>query len=330
MALTAKPGKRRLAFLRLAVLLLMTPPALAWNAAGHRLSAMIAWQRLDGETRSAVAAILRQHPDFSRWQARGKGADPDLTAFLEASTWPDDIRKDKRFYTAGSEQPTPTLAGFPDMERRLGWHYVDRPLPAGRRMPASAGVLDRQLAVLADTLSDPRASAVERSYALPWLIHLVGDAHQPLHTASRYGPDAADRQGDSGGNALKVFNPWQERYQTTNLHRYWDDLPGPPWLRGSKLDSAARSLTILYPAPGASTSPQQWIDESWQLAGIAAYPPSDDAVPTISAAFHANALDIARRRVTYAGYRLADQLQLLLKGASRRGDRRRHQEAAQR
>jgi hypothetical protein len=63
---------RRLGWL--AVWLVLASPALAWNAAGHRISAMIAWQQLDEHTRSAVATLLRQHPDFRRWQARGKGA----------------------------------------------------------------------------------------------------------------------------------------------------------------------------------------------------------------------------------------------------------------
>lgn len=318
--MTAEPTRRAKRFwlpLFLA-LLLCTPPALAWNAAGHRLTAMIAWERLDDESREAVAGVLRQHPDFAVWQARGKGADPDLTAFLEASTWPDDIRKDKRFYTAGLEEPTPTLPGFPDMERRLTWHYfdrpVDRPLNADHGLPNSSGLLERQLLTLAQTLANPNARIAERAYALPWLIHLIGDAHQPLHAASRYG---SDEQGDGGGNALNVFNPWQPRYPSTNLHRYWDDLPGAPWLRGSRLENAARSLTILYPPPAPSATPDQWLAESWRLARDAAYPPGDAAVPTISADFHANALDIARRRVAEAGYRLADQLQRVFQTSCR-------------
>jgi hypothetical protein len=123
------------------LLLLVAAPALAWNAAGHRISAMIAWESMDAGTKSAVGQLLRQHPDYERWQARAHGGDPELTAFLEASTWPDDIRKDRRFYTAGREEPTATLPGFPDMERRLHWHYVDRPVnpaPAPGLRPAES------------------------------------------------------------------------------------------------------------------------------------------------------------------------------------------------
>ncbi len=298
-------------FLRLALLLALASPALAWNAAGHRISALIAWERLDGDTRRAVATILRQHPDFERWQARAKGTDADLTAFVEASTWPDDIRHDKRFYTVDIDEPTPTQPGFPDMERRLHWHYVDRPLEPAKNLLPSLGVLDRQLPLLARTVGDRQAKLSERAYALPWLIHLVGDAHQPLHTASRYGPDG---QGDNGGNSVTIDNPFHPRYSSMSLHRYWDDLPGPPWLDGSRLQSAVLWLTSRYAAATVTAgTPAQWIDESWQIARENAYPPGNDAVPTITADFHERSQAIANRRVTEAGYRLAELLRRLLR-----------------
>jgi hypothetical protein len=141
--LTARPGRRRGCATRVGCCSarvsghsLLLPAATARPATGIRLERR--WpsdHRLDrlGTTRSsgaksAVSAVLRKHPDFERWQERSKDADADRAAFLEASTWPDDIRRDRRFYTAGHAPPTPTLQGFPDMERRLAWHYVDRPL----------------------------------------------------------------------------------------------------------------------------------------------------------------------------------------------------------
>lgn len=285
-------------------------PAAAWNAAGHRISAMIAWEYMDAPTRNAVAAILEQHPDFEHWQLRANGADPDLTAFLEASTWPDDIRRDKRFYTAGSEEPTSTQPGFPDMERRLSWHFVDRPVGWYDRLLPSPGVIDRQLVALARIVGDRKEKPSARAYALPWLIHLVGDAHQPLHAASRYGPDG---RSDQGGNRVTINNPFHPHSSSTSLHRYWDDLPGPPWLNGSRLHSTVIALTSRYAAPAATGTPEQWIDESWQLASEYAYPPEIDAAPTITADFHNQALTIANRRVTEAGYRLAALLQQLLR-----------------
>jgi len=296
--------------LPMSLLWVLAFPAAAWNAAGHRISAMIAWEHMDAPTRNAVAAILEQHPDFEHWQLRANGADPDLTAFLEASTWPDDIRRDKRFYTAGSEEPTSTQPGFPDMERRLSWHFVDRPVGWYDRLLPSPGVIDRQLVTLARIVGDRKEKPSARAYALPWLIHLVGDAHQPLHAASRYGPDG---RSDQGGNRVTINNPFQPHASSTSLHRYWDDLPGPPWLNGSRLHSTAIALTSRYATPAATGTPEQWIDESWQIASEHAYPPEIDAVPTITADFHNQSLTIANRRVTEAGYRLAALLQQLLR-----------------
>ncbi|WP_300454744.1 S1/P1 nuclease [Accumulibacter sp.] len=300
------------------LLALSVCPAMAWNAGGHRITAQIAWDSMDGETRSAVVELLRRHPDYERWQVRAKGGDPGLTAFLEASTWPDDIRVDSRFYTAGAEPPTVTQAGFPDMERRANWHYLDRPLTPEMKLPQPSGRLDRQLVSLGRTVGDPRAPLSERAYALPWLIHLVGDAHQPLHAASRY---RADGQSDAGGSHLMIINPLAAtNRQAMSLHRYWDDLPAPPWLRGSRLETEARALIGQYGVAPDSGEPEQWIDESWRIARQHAYPPEDaSAVPTIGEDFHATARAIARRRVVEAGYRLADLLRRLLRHSGEPG-----------
>lgn len=294
---------------------LCLPPALAqaWNAAGHRLSARIAWERLDDGTRRQLAGLLQRHPDYAVWLGRDPEGDAARTAFIEASTWPDDIRKDPRFYDAGRDEPSRTLPGFPDMERRRPWHYVDT--PPEERHPAR-GELDVQLDALARTLGDARATPQARAYALPWLIHLVGDAHQPLHTASRYD---SERHSDEGGNRLTVLTPFHPRLATMNLHAYWDDLPGPPWLRGKHLEAAAHALGALHAGLPSAGAPAQWIAESRKIARDSAYPPGDAATPTLSRAFHENAQEIAGQRVAQAGFRLAELLARLLPG-NRRGD----------
>ena len=296
-----KPSLKCGAWLLLALLPL---PALAWNAAGHRLVACIAWESLDGDRRAELSRLLRQHPDYERWHKRADehhpGSAPERAAFIEASTWPDEIRRDKRFYSAGIDAPTPTLAGFPDMERRRDWHYVARPLNGSGA--ARGGQIDRELVTLAQTVGS--ADTAHRSYALPWLIHLVGDAHQPLHTSVK---NDAQGKEDRLGTGLSVSNPFNPRKGLTTLHAFWDDLPGPPWLRGERLDAACQALAAAYPRPAPSTS-AQWLDESWQIARQSGYPPGDDSVPTISAEFNENAREIANRRVAQAGYRLADLL----------------------
>ena len=289
----------------LAVFVLLIPlSSHAWNGAGHRLVAAIAWDHLSSGTREEIIQLLRQHPDYARWIRRASEENQDRTAFIEASTWPDDIRKDKRFHSSGKELPTPTLPGFSDMERRLDWHYVNIPLGATTDKSALSGQLGRQLVELPKILATSQVSA-QRVYALPWLIHLVGDAHQPLHTSARVDTDG---KWDKLGNGLEVHNPFNSRKPVTTLHAFWDDLPGPTWLRGTKLDAASEALTAIHPRPAPSIRSDRWIEESWQLARDSAYPPGNESVPVITEAFHENSREIALLRVTQAGYRLADLL----------------------
>ena len=230
-------------------------------------------------------------------------------AFIEASTWPDEIRKDKRFYSAGIDAPTPTLPGFPDMERRRNWHGVSYPLaPDGAdRGPAShtpplSGRIDKALPEVAQALGARDTPRIEQVYALPWLIHLVGDAHQPLHTSVRLD---AEGRWDKLGNRLEVRNPFNTRKPVSTLHAFWDDLPGPPWLRGDTLDQVSHALMEAHPRPARSSSSQRWIEESWRIARDDGYPPGSDKTPdmvqTITEAFFENSREIANRRIVEAG-----------------------------
>ena len=67
----------------LALSLSLSASALAWNAAGHRLVASIAWDHLRPEVREEAARLLRAHPEYARWLKRGEGENPDRIAFIE-------------------------------------------------------------------------------------------------------------------------------------------------------------------------------------------------------------------------------------------------------
>ena len=285
----------------------ISPAAWAWNAAGHRLVAAIAWNEMQPKAREEAARLLRRHPDYPRWLKRAGAEDADRRVFIEASTWPDEIRKDERFYSAGKDEAKPALPVFPDMERRSDWHYVSIPLDAGFESKPLSGQLDRRLPELIEALCTPDSDP-ERIYALPWMIHLAGDSHQPLH-ASAY-PGAAGRW-DKLGNGLQVRNPFNPRKPVSTLHAFWDDLPGPPWLRGDRLDAAALALAAAHARVNRSTDGQRWIKESWQLARKKAYPPTppeSETPPEITEAFYEASREIADRRVAQAGFRLAEVL----------------------
>lgn len=299
--------------LLIAGLLLFSSPATAWNAAGHRLTAAIAWRQMDAATRERLGDLLAYHPDYELWLKRSSSLEPAYAAFLEASTWPDDIKRDKRFHDS-DETPTPLLPGFSDMGRHRNWHHVDHALgqpPAREKTP---GELDSRLDKLMQSIGDTRHRVhgsnqeSQRATALAWLIHLVGDAHQPLHVVSRYDDNG---RGDEGGNALWIENPYHPRRSSMTLHAYWDDLPGPPWLRGERLENAANALLREGKATGPGTI-RQWIGESQVLAQTVAYDGLEGEVPTITAEYHERATKTARQRVAQAGRRLGLLLEKLL------------------
>ncbi len=268
-------------------------PAWSWNAAGHRLIAYIAWQQLSPSARQAIADTLIRHPDHDRWLKAAKESDPGLAAFTEASTWADDIRGDARFFDLGAETPTPLLPGFTTMARHREWHYIDLPLDRSPR--EGKGELDQRLPKLIELLRARKAHPAEQAEALAWVIHLLGDIHQPLHVGSNH---------DEGGNGQVIEDPGNTRRPTTNLHRWWDDRPGPPWLRGPYLGQAARHLMHLHPAPQQGSVPS-WRAETWRLAASYAYPPGNVVTP----AFALQAQEVTERQLIAAGFRLGQLLE---------------------
>jgi hypothetical protein len=289
MALRNRGGGAFLAVFFLVFLLLLPGAGHAWNAAGHRQIAALAWEEMTPAARRQATALLRWHPDYARWQKRQRESDPDYGVFLEASVWADEIRGDRRFYEEGKDAPTPRLPGFPDMRRHGGWHYRDQ----------GGGEIDTRLAQLAhDLVHGARAAKI---YALPWLLHLVGDIHQPLHTGGR---------NDRGGNQFYVRTPFAKRLQT--LHGYWDDLPGPSGQRGAALARRLADLRRLPPLSSAETvgDIRRWYEESRALIAREVYPQKRGA--TLDASFHRRAQRHADLRLRAAGQRLGRWLNYLL------------------
>lgn len=285
--------KLRSSAFSLALSALLVGPVQAWNGAGHRLAAAVAWRQMTPAARHAASALLAAHPDYRLWLSRGGD---DYGAFLEASTWADEIRKDRRYYDEGREEATAAFPGMADTARHKDWHFVD--LDAEGRV--RAGAIDRQIPRLTARLADPRLTRAERAYALAWLLHLVADIHQPLHVGSR---------DDEGGNLVEIADPFNPRQPSTRLHAWWDDLPGPPWLRGERLERATEALLAEHPAAPPQGDAILWRDES-RLLGGEAYPDAGSGrLPTISEGFRARARAVAGRRVAEAGYRLGRVLE---------------------
>ena len=307
--------------LLLAGLALSGHNALAWNAAGHRLSAAIAWTEMTPSTREKIEALLAVHPAQGDWLQRlGRGTRPSQSAsaadgrarFAEASTWADDIRRDERF---SDQAPDAGAKNDDETARHRDWHYLNWLIDGTVSGPPShlGGQLDRALERQSRRLADPSLSPQARAQALVWLVHLLADAHQPLHVASWR---AADGSIDAGGLAFKVHDDAKPRFAETSLHSWWDDLPGPPWLRGEHLIERAAILLNVYPAAQVRQgSFSDWLSESFALAQNSVRPSvSEPGQPwPVTAEYRTLAKKISERRLVEAGVRLGRLLNTALK-----------------
>jgi hypothetical protein len=202
---------------------------------------------------------------------------------------------------------------------RPAWHYDNRPVcgsaPKARYCP-DGQCNSEQLKRLTVVLGDAQAAARERNEALKWVVHLVGDIHQPLHAA-----DNADR----GGNRVAVALSGVRTRGRESLHRAWDnDLvtlalhtrnrQQPP----ADIDGLAVAAQRLLQDAGEG-SPDGWAFESNHLARNVAYAYTSfacDSVPpgivVLDAPYQRDAEDIVHERLLLAGARLAALLNRVL------------------
>ena len=180
----------------LAAAAVITAPgqASAWGREGHEVVAAIARGFLTPEAKAKLDALLASDPDPL--------TKPDL---LSRSDWADFYRNSHR-ETANWHYVDVEVAG-PDL--RAACFDFPSAGPLASQGPAEDCVVDK-VQEFATELAAPDTSPQERLLALKFLLHFVGDMHQPLH--------AADNQ-DRGGNCVLLS---LEGPRTTNLHSYWD------------------------------------------------------------------------------------------------------------
>ncbi len=288
----------------------LTPaPALAWNDQGHMAVGDIAYDTLSvrhPETVAAIVAIMRDHPDHARFEQRlaglsGKARERRLFALM--AVWPDDTR--------GSPNDHPD------------WHYALKLVSPSRFvLPFTAGKADQAFREQLAIARDPKAPRAKRAIALCWVMHLVGDQHQPLHAGHWLSWDYP--KSDRAGSIAYVRR--QAGAPPVDLHELWDSAPNRPSASheaGGEAVAAAAEAAHPRPAhsdlgsdPSASLS--AWEHESWGLAKTVAYrdgdlPRSPDKAkaPVLPAGYMTQMRSLADARVATAGYRLADVLALV-------------------
>jgi hypothetical protein len=301
-------------------LVAMITPALSWWDAGHMQIAYVAYKHLDAPVKEKVDVLLRLNTDYAKWTA---GAPDERTAkiyaFVHAATWADDIKTKDNYTKDKVDSPTAGQnIGYVDHNQHSYWHYKDTNFsPDGTPLPPPAPVdlvtqLNKMIAALP---ASSGASEDVRSYDLVWILHLVGDAHQPLHAVGRYTKQI--QGGDEGGNDELVIPATGE---TINLHAYWDRMFGgysSPY--GAVFDADAKdglAKISVNPIAAQVVDPQAWIDESTELAKQYGYAPpvslGDNAV-LLTRDYETNARNISRGRAALAAARLANLLNAALK-----------------
>jgi hypothetical protein len=295
----------------LTVLVMAATPAYAWDNFGHRLVARIAWDNMTPQARARAISILRNAGSDTGLRGTVTGTltqQQQIELFVFAATWADEVRD-----TANALR----MEKYHHPYR----HYVDTfwrqdtdfgPIQAVDRRPE--GDLLRDAPRLQQWLAG--GSAQERALGLAWVIHLVGDIHQPLHASGRMTP--RDPWGDGGGNTF-VADTTREGRLTRSLHSVWDGImtaslqrqsgeSDAAFLARSAREVAARNPRSEFPGELGQRDFRQWADSSVALAKRAVYRAPlvrDQAAP---AAYRTAAFQAAEPRVALAGYRLADLL----------------------
>ncbi|HTA47217.1 MAG TPA: S1/P1 nuclease [Bryobacteraceae bacterium] len=306
----------------LIALTLSASSAWGWGCDGHQIIALIARAHLTPAASAAVDRLLRENPVDPSLNRFCKDHPNDLMA--DAATWADDER---------------TVARTTE-----DWHYIDIPLavptgsvpesdamkwcpkPPGGSPGCVVAAIDYERLIVIDRAR----SAADRTAALRYLIHFIGDIAQPLH-------DVENR--DHGGNctSMTFFSSGKPQ----NLHSIWDSQLIVRDLEMTNANDAqyARKLDESFgerwPQWGESGSaPRAWAWEGHKLAGEVAYGSLKPQIPVESAtaeptdqdacnaerdkvaalhiliddAYAAQAMPVIREQLAKAGYRLAGLL----------------------
>ncbi len=248
----------------LATLCLGVPPAFAWGPRGHRIVAELAAARLTPQAAAGVRRPLavrgeRNLADVANWADHLRDVDPAL------------YRRTKRLHFVNFHS---------------GDCNYDPPRDC-RDGECAVAAIHKYSAILADRAATPQA----RAEALAFVVHFVGDVHQPLH---------ADYRHDAGGNDFQVRWRVGKQNRGTNLHRVWDSLMLDS--AGLSTDEYVRKLAAQHTRIAIGGTPAEWAEESCRLDRDGEVYPTSNVVDP---AYVDRELPVAEQRLRQAGARLA-------------------------
>lgn len=297
-------------------------PALSWNGTGHEVVAGIAWDNMTHKAREKTIALLQLAPGDACMHEMFPQDGRPLAArqreyFIRVATWADVVRPAR-------DQPDPRPC---TRYHRSNWHFFDRffsgtsgtagdDAPKDRTdvRPAEVNAVERLHYFRPYVVCNMPACGTtrdERVTTLAWILHLVGDLHQPMHTASRVTTEPGEEKGDQGGNLFKL-NP---NDRATNLHSFWDGIVDASIARQPNESDIAyvnRVIGIVthdHPRPSMAgriepLDPDAWSREGFAKAKALAYPADLVRGQTPPETYRQLAFKTADEAIALAGYRL--------------------------
>lgn len=262
-SVASRPTFRTLAGVVPPLLLVLMRPvdALAWGHEGHQVIALIAQHYMTADAKAQAAALL-------------DGGSIDAVA-----SWADDYRHD-----------------HPETGP---WHYIDIPLNDDainlNQECANGDCVIAKTEQFLAVLRDPSADRARRAEALKFVVHFIGDLHQPLHD---------EDDGDKGGNTKHVLFDGRP----DNLHWVWDTgmlerIDRNPQELAARLEA---NITEQDRAAWVRGSIEDWVLEGHRLARTVAYADlGPENPPTIDAAYEQKADPVIESQIEKAGVRLA-------------------------
>jgi hypothetical protein len=243
---------------------------ISWGFKGHQAVATIAENHLTPQAKAAVKDLLSSQ------------------SLADVATWADEVRNEPAFKSTA------------------GWHFVDLPLGLSfdefsKEVKAQGednvyGAMQKARIVL----THPKSTKEQKIEALKFLVHFVGDVHQPMHVS---------RKEDKGGNTIQV----RFDNQGTNLHSLWDskliDHQGLSVIEMSKQYDKATPDQIKQ---WQKDQPMQWLWESYQIT--AKLYADVEKNNNLDEDYYKNHIGIIEQRIDQAGIRLAGILNDIYSG----------------
>ena len=263
--------------------LVLPAQAQAWGFYAHNVTAEIALENVQPETRAKIARLLRAAPQLGTPEC-------DLKSLGDASVWPDCLRGEgwRWGYT-------------------FSWHYQTQPVTEDynvRKNCSGGACVSAQIERNHRILADESLPDNVRLEALAFMVHFIGDIHMPLHSGDF---------GDRGGNDREVD---YGIVPSLNLHWIWD---GP--LAERAITSSPTPMVRRYSAEERAElgggDAATWGRESWEAARNFVYPEAFDCNPCAGELPEKTALTqddieraipVSQRRVAQAGIRMAEYL----------------------